>query len=331
MHMLPLKPNDCIGFFSPSTPVTALCPTRFNRAASFLKEKGFRVRPGKLTGRTDGYRSGTIQERADELNDLIRNPDVRCIISTIGGNNSNSLLPFIDFDAFKADPKIVIGHSDVTAILMAIYAQTGITTFYGPALVPSFGELEPYNELTWACFADICVDHLNLPHTFIMPDFWTDESIPWEIQDRPKTQNPNQWITCHAGKAEGRLMIGNLNTISTIWGSPFMPEIRDGDILFIEDTRKSAAVMERLFSFLKINAVFDRISGLILGKHERFDDQGTGKRPHDLLLEVLGEFEFPFLADVDCSHTHPMFTMPIGCRVLLDAEKQKISLVSLSS
>jgi len=120
--ILPLKQNDTIGFFSPSTPITAFCPKRFERAASFLEEKGFVLKPGALTGKKDAYRSGSITDRAAELNALIRDPQVRCIISTIGGTNSNSLLPYIDYHAFKKDPKIIIGHSDVSAILLGLYA-----------------------------------------------------------------------------------------------------------------------------------------------------------------------------------------------------------------
>ncbi len=98
---------------------------------------------GSLTNQYDYYRSGSIQERADELNDLIRNPNISCIMSTIGGMNSNSLLPYIDYDTFRNNPKIMIGYSDVSALLLGIYAKTGTPTFYGPALVPSFGEFEP--------------------------------------------------------------------------------------------------------------------------------------------------------------------------------------------
>ncbi len=175
------------------------------------------------------------------------------------------------------------------------------------------------------------MDHLNLPHEFIRPDFWTQEDIPWETQARAKNKNENLWITCQKGSATGRLVIGNLNTISSIWASPYMPDIKKGDILFIEDTQKTAAMMERLFSFLKINNVFDLIGGLILGKHERFDDQGTGRKVHEILMEVLQSCDFPFLADVDCSHTHPMFTMPVGAKIKLDATQQRITLLGLQA
>ena len=138
-----LNHGDTIGFFSPSSPITATVPTRYETAKQYLGSKGFKIKEGKLTGKQDFYRSGTIQERVAEFNALLRDPEVRCIMSTIGGFNSNAMLPYIDYDAFRADPKIIIGYSDVTAVLFALYAQTGIPTFYGPAVVPSFGEIEP--------------------------------------------------------------------------------------------------------------------------------------------------------------------------------------------
>ncbi len=136
-----LRHGDTIGYFSPSSPATHFAPTRYQRARSYLESKGFRLISGSLTGQADHYRSGSIHARADELNALIRDPDVRCIMSTIGGSNSNALLPYLDYDALIADPKIIIGYSDVTAILLGIHQMTGLVPFYGPALVASFGEM----------------------------------------------------------------------------------------------------------------------------------------------------------------------------------------------
>lgn len=96
-----LQPGDAIGIFSPSSPITATCPKRFERAKHFLQSKGFRLIEGSLTKKFDFYRSGSIQARAEELNELIRNDEVKCIMSTIGGMNSNSLLPYLDYDAYK--------------------------------------------------------------------------------------------------------------------------------------------------------------------------------------------------------------------------------------
>lgn len=323
-----LKPGDTIGYFSPSTPITAHCPKRLKRATTFLEGKGFKIKPGKLTGHNDYYRSGSIKDRAEELNDLIRDPEVKCIMSTIGGSNANALLPYIDYNAFKQHPKIVIGYSDVTAILFALYAKTGIRTYYGPAFVSSFGEWEPYNEWTFAVFRDLLMSELHAPYTYQIPRFWTDEYINWEEQDRSKEQKVNQWVTVKSGRASGRLIAGNLNTMKGFWGSEYMPEIHEGDILMIEDAAKTASIVEKNFAMLKANRVFEKVGGLILGKHEHFDDQGTGRRPHEILEEILGDYDFPLLAEFDSAHTHPMLTMPIGASVELDATNKKITLLS---
>lgn len=322
-----LKRGDVIGIFSPSSPITYSCPNRFNRAKKYLESKGFKILEGKLTGKSDFYRSGSIRERAEELNELIRNPEVKCIMSTIGGMNSNSLLPYIDYEAFKKNPKIIIGYSDVTAILLGIYAKTGINTYYGPALVASFGELPPFVCDTYEYFKEITMDDIEFPYEFKTPKYWTDEFINWEIQDKSKEKRENKWLTINEGVARGRVIGGNLNTMQGIWSSPYMPEIKEGDILFIEDSLKSCADIERGFSLLKVSGVLDKISGIILGKHELFNDLKTGRKPYEILLEVLGERKIPFIADFDCSHTHPMFTLPIGCKIEMDATKKEIRIL----
>lgn len=322
-----LKYGDTIGIYSPSSPATYTSPKRFERAKSYLQQKGFHILEGSLTGRYDYYRSGSIQERAEELNALIRNPNVSCIMSTIGGMNSNSLLPYIDYDAFQNNPKIMIGYSDATALLLGIYAKTGIPTFYGPALVPSFGEFEPFVDYTYNYFVETLLHDQVLPYNIKQPLFWSDEFINWEMKTKEKERRHNSWISVTNGQATGRIIGGNLNTIEGIWGSPYMPSIQDGDILFIEDSSKNAATIERSFSFLKINGVFDKVSGILLGKHEQFDDCGTNRKPYEILLEVLQNQSIPLLADFDCCHTHPMITMPIGLQVNMDATNKTIHIL----
>lgn len=322
---LKLNKGDTIAVFSPSSPATVYARKRFERAKEFIRSKGFQVKEGKLTGRSDAYRSGSIKERAEELNELLYDSEVKCIMSAIGGMNSNSILPYIDYEHFKKHPKVIIGYSDMTAILLAIYAKTGIPTYYGPAMVASFGEFPPFVEETFEYFEDVLIKDLVLPFSFKTPKQWTEEFIPWEEQERGKKGEKNQLVTVHGGTARGRLIGGNLNTMQGIWNTEYMPTIQKGDILLIEDSLKEAATIERSFALLKCSAVFDRIGGLILGKHEKFNDLETGRKPYEILKEVMGEVSFPVLAEFDCCHTHPMLTMPIGAVVELDADNQKVS------
>ena len=129
-------------------------------------------------------------------------------MSTIGRMNSNSILPYIDYDAFLKNPKIMIGYSDATALLLAIYAKTGITTFYGPALVPSFGEFEPFVDCTYKYFAETLLHDYSLPYHIKQPLFWSDEFINWEEKTKEKELRPNDWISVIDGKATGRIIGG---------------------------------------------------------------------------------------------------------------------------
>lgn len=322
-----LDAHKTIGVFSSSSPVSATVPSRYDRGVAYLEDKGYRITHGQLHGKRDYYRSGSIKARADEFNCLLYDENVQILMASIGGNNTNSILPYIDYGYLKAHPKIIIGYSDVTALLLAIYAKTGLVTFYGPAVASSFGEFPPFVDWTFEQFNAMLSGDCSVPYTYPCLHVWTDEFIDWSTQDRAKEQRPNDWICVREGSCEGRLIGGNLNTMGGFFGTEYMPEIQTGDILLIEDSLKDAATIERSFSLLKLSGVLDRVSGILLGKHEKFDDNGTGRLPYEILLEVLGNRQIPILADFDCCHTHPMLTMPIGCTVHLDATNKKVVLL----
>jgi len=321
-----LKSGSTISFFSASSPITAVCPIRLQRATTYLTEKGFNIIPGNLTGKSDYYRSGSIQERAEEFNALVRNPNIDCIMSTIGGTNTNSILPYIDYDALQRNPKVVVGYSDTTALLLAIYEKTKIETYYGPAFVASFGELPPYVEMTYQYFKDITF-HNHEVKLLEIPDIWTEEYIPWETQDRPKSERINDVKFLGKGQISGRLIGGNLNTMTGIWGTPYMPEIKDGDILLLEDSLKGIDQIEKLFSLLLLSGVFEKIAAIILGKHEIFDHKGTERTPFEVLNEVLSGRHIPIVYDFDSCHTHPIITLPIGRTVSIDFDSKSVSVM----
>lgn len=320
-----LKPGDTIGIITPSYPAPSSFPKRYERGLNQLKTMGFKIREGKCTHKEESYRSGSIKERADEINELLYDPEVKAIISTIGGNNSNSLLPYIDYEHLKQHPKIIMGYSDVTALLLACYEKTGVTTFYGPAIVPSFGEYETMFAEGEQYVRNILCLERRAPHTLDIPTEWTEEMVDWTTQDRiKKFQTNDGWLTLRSGEARGPLLGGNLNTMSGFLKSDYFPDL-SGAILFLEDSFKTMAEEERSLSMLKLAGVFDQINGLIIGKHEHFDDNGAPFSFEELLLEVLGEVDFPILTNVDIGHTFPSHVFPIGIEVALDATAGKIT------
>ena len=138
-----LKKGDTIGIFTPSYPAYVFSEEKFLLGIKVIEDLGYQVKLGTLTNdRTEeGYRSGTGKARAEEFMSLYKDPEVKCLISTLGGMNSNSMIPYMDFDYIRENPKIVCGYSDVTSLHLSILHYSGLRTFYGPALMSWFSEL----------------------------------------------------------------------------------------------------------------------------------------------------------------------------------------------
>lgn len=312
-----------IGIFSPSMPISVYYPNRFNRAVNFLKQQGIEVVYGNLTNFSDGYRSGDAKQRANEFNELLYNEEVDCILATIGGMNTNSILPYIDYEYIKKNPKLIVGYSDVSALLNAIYAKTGVHTVYGPTLMSAFGEIGPLANACFTYFSKLFIEGQILPHVIPKPHAYSDEHVDWETQSDMKKLYRNQWKTVRSGIVKGRLIISNLGTLAYTYGSEYFPEIKQGDILAIEDTMDNPMQVERSYAHLKLCGIFDKLGGIIVGKHASYDDLGTKKQPEDLLLEFI-ENDIPVLAQVDIGHTLPVLSLPIGSIITLDATNQTI-------
>lgn len=312
-----------IGFFSSSTPITSISPKRFTRAKTFLQKKGVELVAGKLTGQSDFYRAGSIQQRVAEINQLIHDDSIDILMATIGGMNSNSLLPYIDYNYLQQHPKTIVGYSDTTALLLAIQTQApACRVLYGPALVASFGEFSPIVDETWTNFLKIIQNDVAMLNA---PRQWTDEQVNWENFDHPKKMSTNVWGYTDVPVLEGRIVGGNLNTMTGIIASKYFPKFTANDLLFIEDAEKDAAIVERSFAMLKAADIFKQVKGIVLGKHALFDDLGTERRPIDLLTEVLADEPIPIIYDYDSCHTVPMMTTPLGAWAKIDATNMTAS------
>ncbi|ALB29269.1 MULTISPECIES: S66 family peptidase [Companilactobacillus] len=312
-----------IGYFSSSTPITKISQKRFNRAKQFLQSKGCELVAGKLTGQSDFYRSGSIKKRAAEINQLIHDETIDILMATIGGLNSNAILKYVDFDYLQSHPKIVVGYSDTTAFLLAVYTQApACRVLYGPALVASFGEFSPLVDYTWKSFKQVIDNPQQVLQT--APEFWTDERLNWDDFTKAKKLLPNYWGYTQTSFLEGRIIGGNLDTMSGIIGSKYFPKFSKDNLLLIEDAEKDASIVERNFSMLDNSGIFDQVKGIILGKHALFDDLGTNRRPIDILLEILDGRPVPIIYDYDGCHTVPMVTTPLGDYAKFNAKTRQV-------
>lgn len=328
-----LNKGSTIGFFSPSCPITFDAPYAVQKAENFLQKRGYKIKRGNLFGKIDSYyRSGKIEKRANELNELIYDNTVDCIMATAGGYVSVSILPYIDYEYLKKHPKIIVGHSDVTSVLLAVYEKCGFPVFYGPNFVTSFAHSEEYCTLALNAFEKAV--NYNDPYVIKNFDFYTDEATDWYLkkdafdkQISNEKRIKNKMKTIVAGQARGRLIGGNTDNLSLLYGNPYCPQIKSGDILFLENVNEEADFFERILANLFTFGIFDKISGLILGKAKGYDDITSGKSETDILSEMIKNPRFPILADFDCGHTVPINTLPIGKEIILDTEKQQITLL----
>lgn len=187
-----LEPGATIGIFTPASPGHLRFREKYLHGVSQLEALGFRVVEGPLTARQthQGYRSGSPQERAAELMLLVLDSEVNALISSIGGDNSASLIPYLDFEAIRARPKIICGYSDVTSLHLAINAYSGLSTFHGPAVVPSFGEWPTVLAETSDSFLDGVQRHRSGARKLEPPARWSNHfrdarSSAWKLEPRP--------------------------------------------------------------------------------------------------------------------------------------------------
>lgn len=309
-----LKPGSKIGIFTPSSPANVGLRDKYLHGINVLKKMGFEVLEGSLTRaqKTQGYRSGTPKERADEFMELIHDDSVHALMSTIGGANSSSMIPFLDFDAIRARPKVICGYSNVTSLHMAILAYSGLSTFYGPALAPSFGEWPDVLPETKQSFLEAVQTHRMGARTLQPPKRWSNHLrfAPGQWKTEPRIFLNNEGgLSLNGGSAKGALIVANLSTLLTSAGTTSFPNL-EGKLLLIEQMNAPLATDERCLRHLERLGVFDAITGLIMSKPEVYDQQGAPFNSDELLLEIVGtNRKYPIITHFDCGHANPMLTI----------------------
>lgn len=324
-----LRVGDTIGVCTPSYPAHTRLRAKYLHGVEVLRRMGFVVVEGSLTARaTDqGHRAGSARERAEELNALFADASVRCIICTIGGNVSASIAPFLDYALIRSNPKVFCGYSDVTSLHLALMRHAGLSTFYGPAVMPSFGEWPDVLPETRDSFLDAVCRHTAGPRELRAPQRWSNHfrdaaGDAWRSEPRIWQDNPG-WQSLAPGVAEGPALICNLNTLRANAGTVLMPDLA-GTVLFIEDMASSASLGERSFRQLAAMPGFAHLRGLVWGKVESLTHEPGAPSLESLLLEAVGDAlggspRFPIVGGFDCCHTVPMLTLAQGTPVRVDA------------
>ena len=324
-HIKPkaLCKGDTIGIFTPSFPAHVLWREKFIFGLNFLKSQGFQILEGALTrkGTHDNYRSGSPQERAHEFMELIENEKVTAIIATIGGFNSSSLIPFLNFKVIRNNPKIICGLSDITSLHCAILKCSGLITYYGPNLMNliDYPVPDPY---TIENFFNSLMDNSKFNRKVKPPEKWSNHLLDastdqWKFIQRNYKKNSG-WKVLRQGKVTAPILCLNLNTLLSVAGTIYFPDIEDR-ILLLEDMDAPLDRTERSLMQLELMGVFEKISGLIFGKIEFPDENNSAYEK--IILEVIGNRKYPIITEFDCSHTMPMLTIAQETIVTLNAIK----------
>lgn len=306
-----IKQGETIGICTPSMPAYSISNEVFENGLKNIEKAGFKVKLGNLTEKraSEGYRSGSPKERAKELMALFIDPSVKAIITTIGGMTSNSLIPFLDFEVIKRNPKIFCGYSDITSLHLSLMKYSNLATYYGPGLMPHWSEYpDAVNDSVQSFF-----EALEGKERILKPfGQWSNHSRDWQTdawKTLPRQWNSNSgWKILYPGKISAPILLCNLNTLMSAAGTDYFPDVQ-GKVLLIEEMDAPLSKEERSLRQLQLMGVFDKIDGLIMGKPENLRLEGAPFGLDDLLMEVVGSRKYPIISDFDCSHTIPMHTI----------------------
>ena len=314
MHKL--QRGDEVRVIAPSRSAAILSADGIALATASLQEIGLRVTYGKHIFDCDMQQSSSIDARIDDLHEAFRDPNVKAILTVIGGFNSNELLPYIDYELLREHPKILCGYSDVTALVHAITAKSGLMTYIGP----HFSSFQLRGLHTYQQDAFIQMMMQAKPFSLTASPQWSDDE--WYIENAPRTYFEGQWCVYTEGVAEGRVFGGNLCTLNLLQGTPYMPNMSDC-ILFVEDDELSIpeTFARDLTSLLQ---AIGPIRGLMIGRFQRKSGM-TEELLHFILQKQPQLAGIPVMYNVDIGHTQPLLTLPIGGKVRMDTASRTLT------
>ena len=290
-----LKKGDTIGVIAPSNPIINENVEEIEKARQIIEKLGYKVKYSKnLFSNTNKY-SATAEERAEDLNEMFSNKDIKMIWCAKGGENSNSLFEYINYEQIKQNPKIICGYSDITSITNIITEKTGLVTFSGTN------------------FKTIATDE-------------TDYSLK-EALKRFKDGNmelgtaSDKYITIRSGKTKGKLIGGNLSLTRGLVSGKYSIDFTD-KILFLEELglETGPALVSNYLYYLKQNDVFEKIKGIWIGNYTH----ESGIRLEDILLDTIkDEYKFPIIKSETFGHIETKTVIPIGIEAEIDTSTER--------
>ncbi len=285
-----LRPEDLIGIISPAGPVDE---SELQPDLELLESSGFRIHVAPHVYDRHDYLAGDDEARLSDLHAMFKDRKIKAIFCARGGYGTLRLLDKIDYDLIREHPKIIVGYSDITALLMAINKKTGLVTFHGP-MVRGFSSL--HSSSRKGLFKLIS-------------------------SDQPVSFNPIAGNSLISGRAKGPLMGGNLSLICYVVGTSFLPSLA-GCILFIEDKGEPLYRIDRMLTHLSLAGQLKGIAGLIGGE---FIECGDPSAVDDLLNTAASDLRIPLITGFPVGHGMTNLALPLGIPARLDADSMTLS------
>lgn len=290
-----IKPGDTIGVIAPSNIILEKDEEYIEKSTKLFTDLGYKVKFGKYV-RTNTLEYGaTAKQKAEDINNMFADPEVKAIIAVKGGEDCNTTFDYIDYDDIKNNPKIICGFSDTTALTNVIYNETGVVTFNGP----TFKSLTSWD--TDYAFKELIKR-------------FQDKSLELGVED-------DKYVTIKEGISEGELVGGNLSLVARLVCGKYSLDFTD-KILFIEELgfESSPNLVNNNLYYMRQNGVFDKIKGIWVGNYEH----ESGITLEKILLDVLdSEYDFPIIKSNNFGHCDKKTVIPIGTKARIDTTKDK--------
>ena len=284
-----VKPGDTIGIVAPAGPFDR--PTFF-RGARIIEDMGFKIFMPQGLFEKYRYLAGSDKHRVQFVNQLFADKSIDAIICARGGYGSMRILPLLDFDTIKNNPKIFIGFSDITILLSVLFTHCNLVTFHGP-VVTSLADASEETKLS------------------LYRNLTTDSNLEIKLSGG-RTIKP--------GAAAGEICGGNLTMLCHLVGTPFAPDFKN-KILFLEDRGEAPYRIDRMLVHMDLAGCFNGISGIILGA---FEECGPIEDVIKIILEFFEKYPVPILAGFDAGHGNHNLTIPLGIKATLDADRHSL-------
>ena len=309
-----LKPGDTIGVIAPSHPVQPF-QEKYDKGIRNLKEFGFDVKEGKTVKlRYKGYMAGTDVERADDINAMFADDEVRAIVCALGGSIAIRCLRHLDYDQIRRNPKIFSGMSNITTFHIAFLAKTGLTGLHQSDVVFGFG-------------AD-----MNSEEGKYESDLFfrvTENAEPLGLLPAL-----TRWEVWREGRAEGRLFGGSINSAETLLGTPYYPKLDEDVIFFWESIGQPLDEVDAKLTHFRESGILERTKGMLVGK---FRDEVTdpsseiGQRIkertgeiRELVMDTTAGYDFPIIGNMDFGHYTPNLPLPTGIKAAMDTDGMRV-------